>query len=313
MTRLGDEQERKWLHPETKVAVDSFLREVARAPRSVLMLDYDGTLAPFRKYRKDAFPYPGIAQILQKIVEARRTRVVVVSGRDAREVIPLLGIAPQPELWGLHGSQRLKNDGSIEVSPVDASTTEALAEADDWLRGQDMQDIAEFKTGSIAVHWRGMSETEARTVQEKVLPGWSAIATQSGLNLLPFDGGVEIRPHSPNKGDAVRTVLSEVNPDTPVAYLGDDTTDEDAFRALNHHAVTAESLSDSSSKNRYLTVLVRPRRRQSKAQLWLQPPEEVLALLEQWLQALQAQEASNNEIADRERSGGSDRSLGVNV
>jgi trehalose 6-phosphate phosphatase len=310
--RLGTEQERNWLHPDTKAAVDLFLREVARAPQSVLMLDYDGTLAPFRRYRKDAFPYPGVAQLLQKIVAAHRTRVVIVSGRDAREVIPLLGIAPQPELWGLHGSQRLKNDGSIEVSPMDAGTTDALAEADDWLRGQDMQDVAEFKTGSIAVHWRGMTETEARTVQEKVLPGWTAIAMQSGLNLLPFDGGVEIRPHSPNKGDAVRTVLSEVNPDTPVAYLGDDTTDEDAFRALNHHAVSAES-SNAAAKNRYLTVLVRPRRRQSKAQLWLQPPDEVLALLEQWLQALQAQEASNNEISDQELSGNDDSSLGVNV
>lgn len=102
----------------------------------------------------------------------------------------------------------------------------------------------------------------------------------------------------------MRTVLSEVNPGTPVAYLGDDTTDEDAFRALNHHAATAESLNgsanDSASKNRYLTVLVRPRRRQSKAQLWLQPPDEVLALLEQWLQALQAQEASTAKISDRE-------------
>lgn len=311
--RLGAEQGRQCFHSDTKAAIDSFLREVARAPRSVLMLDYDGTLAPFRKHRKDAFPYPGVAQILQKIVAAHRTRVVIVSGRDAREVIPLLGIEPQPESWGLHGLQRLKNDGSIEVSPVDAGTREALAEADDWLRGQDMQDIAEFKTGSIAVHWRDMSETEARTVQEKVLPGWSAIATQSGLNLLPFDGGVEIRPHSPNKGDAVCTVLSEINPNTPVAYLGDDTTDEDAFRALNHHAISAESLNGPSSKNRYLTVLVRPRRRQSKAQLWLQPPDEVLALLEQWLRALQAQQASNNEISDQELSGNNDRSPGVNV
>ncbi len=311
--QLGTEQEGKWLHPETKAAVDSFLQEVAKAPRSVLMLDYDGTLAPFRKYRKDAFPYPGVAQILQKIVAARRTRVVIVSGRDAREVIPLLGIEPQLESWGLHGLQRLKNDGSIELSPVSNGTAEALAEADDWLRDQDMQDIAEFKMGSIAVHWRGMSETEARTVQEKVLPGWSAIATQSGLNLLPFDGGVEIRPHNPNKGDAVRTVLSEINPETPVAYLGDDTTDEDAFRALNHHALSTESLYGSASKNRYLTVLVRPRRRQSKAQLWLQPPDEVLALLEQWLQALQAQEASNNAISDQELGGSNDGSPEVNA
>ena len=52
-----------------------------------------------------------------------------------------------------------------------------------------------------------------------------------------FDGGIELRAASRNKGDAVRTILSELEPDTPVAYLGDDETDEDAFLALSERGL----------------------------------------------------------------------------
>jgi trehalose 6-phosphate phosphatase len=252
----------------SQATVESFLGTVARAPRSLLMLDFDGTVAPFQKDRGKAFPYPGMRSVLQEILGAGRTRVVMVSGRDATELIPLLAVKPHPEVWGLHGLQRVKTDGSIEVSPLDEPTLKALAVADDWLVAQQLQHIAEFKAGSIAVHWRGLDLTEAEDIHRRVMLGWTGIAKQSGLDLLHFDGGVEIRSKKANKGTAVRILLSEMDPDAPAAYLGDDTTDEDAFQAINGLG---------------LSILVRPVWRPTAAQLWLRPPGEVLDLLTRWL------------------------------
>jgi trehalose 6-phosphate phosphatase len=297
---LGTEQGESWLNPDAKVLVESFLQAVAGAPRSLLMLDYDGTLAPFHEDRQGAFPYPGISQVVQRIVHTGKTRVVIVSGRDAKEVIPLLGIEPNLEFWGLHGSQRLKADGSANVAPLDDHTAKALETAKDWLRDQDLQDAAEFKTGSIAVHWRGLSETEASAVRVRVLLGWTPIARQSGLKLLAFDGGVEIRAYNPNKGDAVRTILSEMDSHAPVAYLGDDITDEQAFQALNEYSLGGQFPNDPASKTRHLTVLVRSRWRQTAAQVWLRPPDEVLALLERWLQA--SRDGSNQDKPNQNES-----------
>jgi trehalose-phosphatase len=192
----------------------------------------------------------------------------MVSGRDAIELIPLLAVEPHPEVWGLHGLQRVKTDGSIEVSPLDEPTLKALAVADDWLVTQQLQHAAEFKAGSIAVHWRGLDITEAADIHRRVMLGWTGIAKQSGLDLLHFDGGVEIRSKKANKGTAVRILLSEMDPDAPAAYLGDDTTDEDAFQAINGLG---------------LSILVRPVWRPTAAQLWLRPPGEVLDLLTRWL------------------------------
>jgi len=82
-----------------------------------------------------------------------------------------------------------------------------------------------------------------------------------------------------DKRDAVRTILMEVGAGVPVAYLGDDATDEHAFRALG---------------DRGLTVLVRPRQRRTAARVWLKPPEELLEFLSYWLDAVQATRLSRS-------------------
>ncbi len=258
------------LRAEMQSEFAPFLQTVARASQAALLLDYDGTLAPFHAQRDQAYPYPGVAPLLQQIVRNGRTRVVVFSGRDARDVLPLLNIHPHPEVWGVHGLQRLRTDGRMEMPRLDERTLEGLSDADRWLGYLQLRHVAEFKAGSIAVHWRGLSEIAAEELRSRVLLGWRPIAEYSGLDLLQFDGGVEILAPEAGKGDAVRTFLSEINPKTPAAYLGDDSTDESALRAM---------------KGRGISVLVRPEWRHTAAQFWLKPPEELLDFLGLWLKA----------------------------
>jgi len=155
----------KRLTAHSRRQIEALLGLVAEAPQSLLMLDYDGTLAPFRTNPEQAVPYPGIAPLLEEIMQAGRTRVVIISGRDARDVVSLLKVDPHPEIWGFHGLQRLKIDGTIELAPLDESTIQALAAAEDWLRAQHLEGTAEFKAGSIAVHWRGLSEPESESIK----------------------------------------------------------------------------------------------------------------------------------------------------
>lgn len=259
--------------------LDPFLRQVAKAPESALLLDYDGTLAPFQSRRDQAYPYPGVALLLQDILREHRTRVVVISGRDATEVLPLLNVHPSPEVWGVHGLQRLRPDGSTEMPKLDERTLDGLSDAERWLAYQELLHTAEFKTGSIAVHWRGLSDNDTEALRARALLGWRPIARQRGLNLLEFDGGVEIRARAADKGEAVRTFLEEIDADAPIAYLGDDNTDESAFKAL---------------QGRGLTILVRSKWRTTTAQCWLKPPEELLEFLSQWLKNCVQRDALNN-------------------
>jgi len=236
------------------------------------MLDYDGTLAPFSVDRGHAVPYDGVLRLLQQIVDTGRARLVFVTGRNAVEIDPFLPLRPAPEIWGSHGLQRLRPDGTCDMPDIPADVAEVLGDAKRWLDYQGFGELAEIKPGSIAAHWRALPFGEAEEIRGKILVGWFPIADRASLKLLEFDGGVEMRFPDLDKGDAVRIVLAETAPEVPVAYLGDDLSDERAFRALG---------------TRGLTVLVRRRQRRTAAQIWIKPPEELLEFLSRWLAASQ--------------------------
>jgi len=206
-------------------------------------------------------------------VDAGRTRLAIVTGRDAREIPALLGLQPPPEVWGAHGLQRLWPDGACEMPEIPPAAARSLDDARRWLNDQGLQNLAETKPGCIAVHWRGFEEAAASELRGRILLGWFRIAERGALKLLEFDGGVEMRTLAFDKGDAVRTILNEVGPDVPIAYLGDDATDEHAFQVLGQHG---------------LTVLVRPVPRRSSAQVWLEAPSGLMEFLARWLQATEA-------------------------
>jgi trehalose 6-phosphate phosphatase len=123
----------------------------------------------------------------------------------------------------------------------------------------------------MAIHWRGLGEGETADIRKRAAGGWEGIANDFGLSLHDFDGGVEIRVPGRDKGVAVETILTESGTGAVAAYLGDDLTDEDAFRAL---------------KGNGLGVFVNKELRETAADLWIRPPEELIEFLSRWTEAL---------------------------
>lgn len=249
---------------------DVFFDQLCRARDRVLLLDYDGTIAPFSAQRHRAFPYPTVPELLDCIMSTCRTRVLLISGRPAREIPPLLGLNPHPEIWGTYGIERLQAGGRYFVDHVSGDAQHALDEADGRLQEAGLAELIEIKPGAIAVHWRGLNRGQMEKAKAAAYRALSPLALHAHLLLAEFDGGVELREPRRSKGDVVKAVLSEHSLDVPVAFLGDDTTDEDAFRALN---------------GRGLTVLVRPIYRFTAAQMWIRPPGELVQFLTDWIRA----------------------------
>jgi len=252
-----------------KFNVKEFFDHLPQAKEKVLFLDYDGTLAPFKTNPGEALPYPGVRELIGRIMERSDTRLVIVTGRWTRDLIPLLGLRTLPEIWGSHGLERLTMDGSYEISPMDERAVQGLATADEWMEKRDLLHRCEKKPGCLALHWRGLAEGAILDLKNTVLPNWRQLAKTTGLDLIEFDGGTELRVPARNKGDAVKRVLDEIRQNgLSAAYLGDDTTDEDAFCAL---------------KGRGIGVLVRKEFRPTSADLWIRPPGELLEFLSCWL------------------------------
>ncbi len=246
--------------------LDGFFRGLAAAEERVLFLDFDGTLAPFRDDRHAVVPYDGVRERLTAMLRDGHTRIVVVTGRVAREMPKLLGLDPIPEIWGTHGWERRYPDGSVEGPDLDLRTESALGAAFEHARSLDLGDRLERKPATVAVHTRGLSPREASDLVERVEGLWRPLAEDTAAELHAFDGGLEMRVPGCDKGTAVATVLSEMN-DPVAAYLGDDRTDEDGFKALG---------------DRGLSVLVRDGFRETAADVWIRPPEQLLQWLDRW-------------------------------
>ncbi|MBD3218982.1 MAG: trehalose-phosphatase [candidate division Zixibacteria bacterium] len=249
--------------------LDSFFSDLKKSQKPILLLDYDGTLAPFKVKRDEAVPYPGVKEILNRILDANHTHVVVISGRRVSDISDLLKLDIQPEIWGSHGNERLLSDGSYKLAELSEKESEGLEKARKWAKEQKLDDNLEEKPAGLAFHWRGMDESRAEEIEKKVLYKWQPVQKEFNLKLLNFDGGIEIKVAGRDKGNAVRSVLMEFGETDIIAYLGDDLTDEDAFKVL---------------QGKGLCILVRNELRETLADLWIEPPDELLHFLQRWHQ-----------------------------
>ena len=96
------------------IDVDSFFHGLRNAGQCALLLDYDGTLAPFHVQPEGAIPYPGVREVLNRILAQGRTRIVIVTGRTLADLIPLLALNRAVEVWGEHGGERAYPEGDRE-------------------------------------------------------------------------------------------------------------------------------------------------------------------------------------------------------
>lgn len=258
---------------ETEIKLHEFFRGFAGAATSLLLLDYDGTLAPFRVDRFKAAPWSGVRELLNQIQNQKKTRIEVISGRPGAEIVSLLNLETPPTVWGLHGAERLYPDGRRELefpAPAVRAKLDALSAK---LRGDAFGGLFEEKPNAAVMHWRGVAPPKARAIEERTRELFEPLAENDGLQLLEFECGLELRAGR-DKGGAVKAILEEVGAGgaakIPAAYLGDDLTDETAFAAM---------------KGPGLSALVRRERRRTQAEIWLRPPEELRAFLRMWIEA----------------------------
>lgn len=253
-----------------KLNLDLFFGSFAKAQERLLLLDYDGTLAPFRIERDKAFPYPGVTNLLDEIHHTQTTRIIIISGRAIQDIVPLLNLDPLPEIWGSHGWEHLASNGEYTISSIDEATRKALSQAKEHIDSLNLMNFCEQKPVSLAIHWRGLKPEAASVIRTQVENKWKELEGKSNLKIHSFDGGIELRILGKDKGTAVKSIIQNLNEKSTIAYLGDDFTDEDAFKFL---------------KNKGLSVLVREELRPTNADLWIKPPEELIEFLTRWKQA----------------------------
>jgi len=209
------------------------LRRRLAGRRPAVFLDFDGTLSPIVERPGDAAILPAVRDAVERL--ARRVPVVVVSGRDRRDVAARVGL-PQLTYAGSHGfdiagpaGSGVRHEVGGDLPPLIERVGAALSRELAGVPGAEV----EPKRFTVAVHYRRVPEDRAGEVEAAVE---RAVAAQPRLVQAGGKKVYEIRPALDwDKGEALLYLLRELGLDgadvLPV-YVGDDLTDEDAFRAL---------------------------------------------------------------------------------
>ena len=207
--------------------------------RPAIFLDYDGVLTPIVDRPEDAVMSERMRATVRDL--AARCPVCVVSGRDRRVVQQLMGV-DDLVVAGSHGfdiwSPRqgtIAHDAATGHEQLIATVTERLRSDVRSIRGVTV----EPKHASVAVHFRLTAPEDHDRVASVVRALLAEYSDQ--LKVTPGKMVYELQPKIDwDKGKAVVYLLGVLGLDTDdvvALYLGDDITDEDAFRALGGRGI----------------------------------------------------------------------------
>ena len=217
----------------TPALVDQLLSQLKEAPDEVaLFLDFDGVLAPIVDRPEDAYPPTETRAELERLVTRYRL-VAVVSGRagdDVRDRVAVDGVV----YVGSHGLELDRQADRWRQQIAD------FASAAPWPASE-----IELKGLTVSFHYRNRDDEHAAVLELEAIAERArdeGLVARFGRKLLEV-----LPPVGSNKGTAVLHLLEDTGL-TRVLVAGDDTTDLDAFRAVEglEHKLRVAVLADES-------------------------------------------------------------------
>ena len=256
---------------------------VRAAPDTVVGLDFDGTLAPIVDDPEKARIHPDADRVLVDLA-AQVLAVAVITGRPARQALDLGGLEEVGNdigdsgkdlyLFGQYGNERWSSTHRRVVGPrPPAGLASFERDLPRVLRRVDTADaFVEDKGLAVAVHTRRLDDPEAAF--ERLLPALRELAARHDLVVEPGRNVIEIRSPGVHKGQAVRTLVEELDAGG-FLFAGDDLGDIEAFQAVSELAAggMATLLVCSSSEEESALLPL--------ADVVVEGPDGVLALLAQ--------------------------------
>lgn len=201
---------------------------LASARHLLVCTDYDGTIAPLASSPTKARMLPGAFEVLHGLACLPETRVAVVSGRSLEDLrhhskfdLPVL-------LVGSHGAE-FSGHAPYDVDALVPTRLDAIESALAIICASANGVWIERKPFGMAVHVRQAQPAVASQALEQVR---IELARWPGVHLKNGKAVIELSLSQIGKGDAVQRLRDDWGTSPQVLYLGDDVTDEDAFRVL---------------------------------------------------------------------------------
>jgi len=217
----------------------SVIKQIAGFKNLYLVLDYDGTLTPIVSQPPKAKLVSGVRAALRALSGMPGVKMAILSGRSLHDIEKLVGIESL-DYVGNHGLER-KIQSVVSVDPYASKFQEFIASL---IRKLDMSlkgipgILVEDKTYSLSVHYRNVKPKNIPGARKIFQKAWEEFSAKIFFRIKPGKKVWEVRPvyGCSDKGGALGLLFGAVpkakRKDLTMVYIGDDATDEDAFKTL---------------------------------------------------------------------------------
>jgi trehalose 6-phosphate synthase/phosphatase len=213
--------------------------EYSAADKRCILLDYDGTLSPLQRLPSLASPTTELIELLQQLTEDKKTEIIIISGRDADTLQHWLG-AIEVTLVAEHGAA-VKRRGAawVEQATMASEWKDKIKPMMQLFVNRCAGSFIEDKRSTLAWHYRNthpdLGFNRSRELRNSLLQ----LTGNTPLQVIDGNKVLEVRLMGIDKGSTAMNLVRSMNPDF-ILCLGDDTTDEDMFRAFIEGAHTVK-------------------------------------------------------------------------
>jgi len=226
---------------KVKLVDDGVIAKIRKSYEETLnrlfLLDYDGTLAAFTKVPSHASPTDAVMQFLKSLTTDAKNEVVIISGRDADSLEKWLGnldinfvaehgvfIRYKGKPWQIQAT--VSDSWKERIRPMIQSYVTRCAGS-----------LMEEKKNTLAWHYRNAHPGLGFTRSRELLNNLIQLTANTPVQVIDGNKVLEVRLTGIDKGVTALKVYNKIKPDFTLC-IGDDTTDEDMFKALEGKGFT---------------------------------------------------------------------------
>jgi len=237
LVQVKQEQQKQKVKLLDDKVISGIRRHYQRSKNRCLFLDYDGTLVPFSRIPSEAAPDNAVKELLTRLSSDARNHVIIISGRDLSSLDRWLGEFPVT-LVAEHGASfKMRGTSWQQMVSVSDLWKDEIRRVMQLFVLRCAGSFIEEKTNTIAWHYRNTQGGLGFSRSRELLNTLSQLIQNTTLQVIDGNKVVEVRIAGFDKGATALKIVGETDPDF-VLCMGDDTTDEDMFKALEGEAYT---------------------------------------------------------------------------
>jgi len=224
-----------------------------KSEKKLIILDYDGTLVPFKCEPSTALPDDELMQLLHEISAIKKLDLVIISGRN-RDFLEKIFINLKASIFAEHGAI-YRIDGKWGSLESDTWWKDEILSIMQMYSDQTPGTNIEVKQNSLVWHYRKADDESAERKAALLVNKLITVCSMNNLTIMKGRKIIEVKPSDYTKSTAIINFFDCSEYDFILA-AGDDVTDEDLFESLPGEAIKIHigkisDISDYTLKNSF--------------------------------------------------------------